>query len=221
MDWGQTITTLVTVLIGSGLIQFFFNRKDKKEEDAKKNNADSVKKELKDHLINVNNQWKEDYCDKNKKAIEDLSKEVKEGLEEREKKGLERFEEHKEAIKELQKVMLNLAKDSEENKKIMAMLTKDAEERKKLDASIAKSLLGITHDKLVYLGKYYQRRGAITLSEKANLRMLYTPYHDELGGNSDGEGYYNYCMNLPVVTDEEAKKMDDDNKQEVFRHIAN
>ena len=204
MDINQLIT-IFSILIGSGLIQFFLTRKDTKKEKEKKDSADSLRKEMKDHLTDVNNKWKTDYCDKNAKAIEDLTKEVKEGLEERERTGLQRFEEHKESIEELRQAIL--------------ALTKDAHESKRIERYMADSLLGITHDKIVYLGKVYQRRGAITLAEKNNLKLLYEPYHNGLGGNSDGEGYYNYCMNLPVVTDEEAIKMDQKNKEEILRQL--
>lgn len=198
MDWGQTIITLFTVLIGSGLIQFFFNRKDKQKEDAKKDSSETIKKEMKDHLTNVNNKWKEDYCDKNAKMIEELAHTVKDGLEERENKGRERYEEHRKTIEEL--------------KKAIVALTDDAEDRRKYEQAMGESLMALTHDKLVHLGKTYQKRGAITLAEKNNLTMLYKPYHDGLGGNSDGEGYFNYCMNLPVITEEEANDMDKQGK---------
>lgn len=198
MDWGQTIITLLTVLIGSGLIQFFFNRKDKQKEDAKKDSSETIKKEMKDHLTNVNNKWKEDYCDKNAKMIEELALTVKDGLEERENKGRERYEEHRKTIEELKKAVI--------------VLTDDAKDRRKYEQAMGESLMALTHDKLVHLGKTYQKRGAITLAEKNNLTMLYKPYHDGLGGNSDGEGYFNYCMNLPVITEEEANDMDKQGK---------
>lgn len=201
------IITIISIVIGSGLVQWWFGRKDKQKEDAKKNSADEIKKEMKDHLTNVNNKWKEDYCDKNSKLIEELALEVRQGLKNREETGYQRYKEHQESIKELRQAIL--------------ALTKDAEERKKLESHIGDSLMALTHDKLVYLGKCYQKRGAITLSEQNNLKLLYEPYHNGLGGNSDGEGYYTYCMNLPIVTDEEAKKLDDANKQEVVRQLAN
>lgn len=202
MDTNQLIT-IFSILIGSGLIQFLLTRKDTKKEKEKKDSSDSLRKEMKDHLTDVNNKWKTDYCDKNAKAIEDVAKELKEGLEERERTGLQRFEEHKESIEELRQAILALTKDSQESKRI--------------ERYMADSLLGITHDKIVYLGKVYQRRGAITLAEKNNLKLLYEPYHNGLGGNSDGEGYYTYCMNLPVITDEEATELDKKNKEEAIR----
>ena len=143
--------------------------------------------------------------DKKHDRVSELEKKVNEGLEEREDKGKQRYEEHKEAIEELRKAIL--------------ALTADAEDRRTLESYIASSLMALTHDKLVYLGKVYQRRGAVTLAEQNNLKLLYKPYHDGLGGNSDGEGYYNFCMNLPVVTDEEAQEMDKKNKDEVIRTL--
>ena len=167
IDVNQAIT-IVSVILGSGLVQFLLTRKDKKQEDAKKDNADTIKKEMKDHLTNVNNQWKVDYCDKNSQLIEELAIEVKKGLADREAVGSKRFEEHKGSIEELRKAILTL--------------TRDAEDRRTLESYMASSLLAITHDKLVYLGKTYQKRGAITLAEKNNMKMLYTPYHNGLYG---------------------------------------
>ena len=192
--WITLIVALIGAFLGSGFLQFLITRADKKKERAEDKEENNLEGRMKQHLTNVNNQWKLDYCDVNAKAIANLSKEVKEGLEEREAKGAERYLEHKEAIEELRKAMITLAKNTEETKKIGGYL--------------GQALMGLTHDKLVYLGKQYQKRGGITLAEKNNLKLLYTPYHDGLGGNSDGEGYYTYCMNLPVITDEEAVELD-------------
>ena len=128
------------------------------------------------------------------------------GLDDRENKGRERYEEHKEAIEELRQALV--------------VLTEDSIERKKLEQAIASSLMALSHDKLVTLGKSYQRRGAITLAELNNLKLIYTPYHDGLGGNSDGEGYYTYCCHLPIVTEEEAIEMDNTNRKEQFRQLT-
>lgn len=197
---------LLLVLAGGGiltaLLKFIeylighFTHKKERKEDREDND---VREELKQHLTNVNNQWKIDYCDVNARAIADLSKEIREGLEAREAKGAERYEEHKEAIEELRETMISLAKNTDEVAK--------------LGKYMGQSLMALTHDKLVFLGKQYQKRGAITLAEQNNLKLLYKPYHDGLGGNSDGEGYFTYCMNLPVITDEEAMELDKKNKE--------
>lgn len=129
------------------------------------------------------------------------------GLNERESIGKQRYDEHKKAIKQLQEAIM--------------ILTEDSQERKELEQFMSASLMAITHDKLVRLGKTYQKRGAITLAEKNNLNLLYDPYHNGLGGNSDGETYYNYCMELPIISDEEAQKRDLELKKEEMDVISN
>ena len=192
--WVSIIITIIGALLGTGFLQFLITRADKKKERAEDKEENTLEDKMKQHLTNVNNQWKVDYCDVNAKAIANLAQEMREGLEAREEKVAERYIEHKEAIQELREAMIALAKNTEETKRIGQYL--------------GQSLMALTHDKLIFLGKQYQKRGAITLAEKNNLKLLYTPYHDGLGGNSDGEGYYTYCMNLPIVTDEEALEMD-------------
>lgn len=206
------VKELVLIMAGGGTVaallkffEFLIQHFSHKKERAEEKEENDIRKELKDHLTNVNAKWKEDYCDVNARAIADLAKEVREGLADREAKGAERYQEHKESIEELRKAMIALAENTEETKK--------------LGKHMSESLMALSHDKLIYLGKTYQRRGAITLAEQNNLKLLYTPYHDGLGGNSDGEGYYNYCMNLPVVTDEEAALLDQKNKEEVLRQL--
>lgn len=68
-------------------------------------------------------------------------------------------------------------------------------------------LLGLGHDKIIYLTDRYVKRGAITLKEKRNLEFLYQPYA-ELGGNGDCKIGYDACQQLPVVSEEEAMYMD-------------
>lgn len=205
--WVQLVTIVIGAFLGTGFLQFMITRSDKKKEKKENNEFGALENKMKDHLTAVNNQWRVDYCDKNSKLIEELTRDVKLGLEQREQNGLERYQEHKEKIEELREAII--------------ALTKDAEDRRSLESYMASSLLAITHDKLIYLGKTYQKRGAITLAEKNNMKLLYTPYHDGLGGNSDGEGYYTYCMHLPVVTDEEAAEMDKKNKEELIRQLNN
>jgi hypothetical protein len=137
--------------------------------------------------------------------FKELDNKIENGLEEREEVSKERYEEYQENINELREVIIKLSED--------------AEERKHLTQCMASSLMALSHDKLVHLGKTYQRRGAITLAELNNLKLIYTPYHDGLGGNSDGEGYFEYCKHLPIVTEEEAIEMDNKNRQEQFRQL--
>lgn len=74
-------------------------------------------------------------------------------------------------------------------------------------SSRTKMLVGLGHDRLLTLTDSYIRRGAITLKEKRNLRYLYEPYK-ELGGNGDCEIGYDACQKLPVISEDEAERMD-------------
>lgn len=211
MEWGQTLVTLLGVIIGSGLIQFFFQRKDKLKEDEKKNNAESIKKEMKDHLTNVNNQWKVDYCDKNSQAIEKLAEDVKEGLEQREQTGFKRYEEHKLAIEKMniehQKDFLELKKAiqrlTENDTKITESLSNMANKQEYM----AESLVGQAHDRIIFLTDRISIRGAITNKEKATITSMYNPY-SKLGGNGEVKEAVEYVRTLPTITDDEARERD-------------
>lgn len=98
----------------------------------------------------------------------------------------ERLENHEETIEKLNQILL---------------------ENKKENDGIKQILIGIGHDKLVYMTDKIERRGAITLKEKATLNAIFKPY-SSLGGNGDGEAGYKYCVTLPVVTDEGAREKD-------------
>lgn len=78
MDFGALVTNIGSLAGALGiveLIKFFVGRKDKKQErkEDRENDVDSLRKELKQHLIDVNAGWKETYCDKNSKAVAELS----------------------------------------------------------------------------------------------------------------------------------------------------
>lgn len=84
------------------------------------------------------------------------------------------------------------------------------------DSAQSRMLLGLGHDKILYLTDKFVRRGAITLKEKRNLKYLYEPYHDGLGGNGDCEIGYDACGKLPVVSEEDALAMDCDLHRKEF-----
>lgn len=211
MDWLQTGVTLLTVLIGSGLIQWWFARKDKQKEDAKVDHDEVIKKEMRDHLADVNSRWKTDYCDKNAKAIADLAQEVRDGLAEREAKGLQRYEEHHLTIEKMsvqhQKDFIALKeaiqKLTDNDTRITESLQKIAEKQD----DVANGIMGLSHDKLVYMTDKITERGAITLKEQATLTSIYEPYV-KLHGNGDAKAGYKHVMGLRVISDDEAKKMD-------------
>jgi hypothetical protein len=166
---------------------------------------------MKDHLTAVNDRWKVDYCDKNAKAISELVVEVKEGLAQREAKGKERYDEHHEAIEKLneqhQKNFEALLQTIEQLKANDTKITESLEKMAEKQDDVANGIMGLSHDKLIYTTDRIAERGVITLKEKATLTSIYEPYV-ALHGNGDAKAGYSYVMTLPVVSDEEAKKMD-------------
>lgn len=90
---------------------------------------------------------------------------------------------------------------------------KDAEAANKSVQS--RMLLGLGHDKIVYLTDKYVRRGAITLKEKRNLQFLYEPYR-EMGGNGDCKIGYDACESLPVISEEAADELDIKTKRKEY-----
>ena len=68
-------------------------------------------------------------------------------------------------------------------------------------------ILGLGHDKLLYLTDKFAERGGITQKERRNLKYLYDPYIG-LGGNGDCQIGYETCEKLPTLTDEEAAELD-------------
>lgn len=61
-----------------------------------------------------------------------------------------------------------------------------------------KMLVGLAHDRIIFLGLQYIERGYITHDEYENLYdYLYTPYK-QMGGNGSAEKIMNEVQKLPV-----------------------
>lgn len=137
--------------------------------------------------------------------IKELNKKIDDGLKEREDMGKQRYDEHKEAIEELRQAIIQLADNTKETQE---MLMQSIDRNQKTADNLSELVVGLGQDRIIYLSDKYQKRGAITNKEKASLTAIYVPYHDKLGGNGYGKMGYEYCMALPVVTEEEAIQMD-------------
>lgn len=68
-------------------------------------------------------------------------------------------------------------------------------------------IIGLGHDKLLYLTDKFVQRGGVTLKERRNLDYIYKPYR-AAGGNGDCQIGYEACEKLPTLSDEEAKVLD-------------
>lgn len=189
----QAGLTFAGVIIGSGIIQFFISRKDKQKEDAKKDSADSLRKELKDHLTDVNAQWKADYCDKNRDAI------------------LEIEENHKKDWQEMQKAIAQLVEnDSRFADSIEKMVEKQD--------CIAQSNVGMIHNTIIRFTDKIVERESVTYEELATLDSLYVPYA-KLGGNGECKRRYEDVNKLTKVSKEEAVKRDREIEAKKYEEI--
>ena len=81
------------------------------------------------------------------------------------------------------------------------------DKKKEKQSGMRDMILGLGHDKLLYLTDKFAERGGITQKERRNLKYLYDPYIG-LGGNGDCQIGYETCEKLPTLTDEEAVELD-------------
>jgi len=81
------------------------------------------------------------------------------------------------------------------------------EKEQENESAQSRMLIGLGHDKILYLTDKYVKRGSITLKEKRNLEFLAKPYFD-LGGNGDCKIGYDACQKLPVISEDDAEEID-------------
>lgn len=134
--------------------------------------------------------------DNHNDKFKELREEYLKGLNVREETGRKRYEEHRESIAKLNDAILLLTKNDDDINKYLHFMGDE--------------LMGLAHDKLVFLTNKISKRNAITLKEKATLNFIYIPYSEGLGGNGDGKTGYEYVMGLRVVSDAEAERLDEE-----------
>ena len=194
MDKGQIIATIIVALIGilggSGggfaFAQFMIKRQDEKEEK-------NIQKQI-DDAVNA--------------AEERMQKKLDEGLIARGEEGRERFKINSRQIeKNAQTADKILAIQEAQTKKVdlmMESLTSLNETTK----ACAEGVRSTLYDKLYIIAQKAIARKGITADEKANVKQLWDSY-SALNGNGKGEAYAQICWHdLPVLSDEEAKKRD-------------
>jgi len=73
------------------------------------------------------------------------------------------------------------------------------QKRQDKSSATTRLLLGMAHDRIVYVGKTYIHRGYLTLDEYEDfMKYLYEPY-SEFGGNGLAERIVDEVKRLPVV----------------------
>jgi len=181
----QSLQIVLTIL-GSGalfsFIQFLIQRKDTKEDK----NID--------------------------KKFEEVNKRIDDGLEERDKTGLKRYEEDRQSIedivelhkKDLQSLLDALVELKKNDERIEKTINSISDNQK----NVCDALIGMAHDKIIYMTDKITERGYITLKERATLDSIYLPYK-KMGGNSHAKAGYEHVIELEVISDEKANELDD------------
>jgi hypothetical protein len=122
--------------------------------------------------------------DKKNDSVEKLRIEFVEGLKQTQEDGDKRFEAHEELITKINEVLNQLKVND----------AKQTESLKRQEAS----LVGMGHDRILYLGSRYIERGYITKDEYENLNdYLFKPYK-ALGGNGTAEKIMREVDKLPL-----------------------
>lgn len=197
----MNFNTIITVAFSGAflaflqfLITFFITRKDNKEKEQKEDKK-AEEKAARDERFTQ------------------LETKIKDGLAEREETGKARYEEHHRSIAEM----------SKENKENFDKLLEAIDQLKINDSKVVDalekicskqdifgdSLLGLTHFELVYITDIIIARGKITVAEKATIESMYDPYK-RLHGNGICKQRVSLVMTYPIISDEEAKKLDEE-----------
>ena len=73
-------------------------------------------------------------------------------------------------------------------------------------------ILGLGHAEIFRVAEKYLHRGGITMSELEDLeKYLFKPY-SEMGGNGTAAAVVQKCKELPIISEQEAERRDDESK---------
>lgn len=182
----QAIVTIVASLIAGagasfGFLQFMIKRKDDKEEKNIQNRIDSAVEQAK------------------KEMMEELNK----GLLQRGEEGRERFEINSKQIEQNStqiNEILSIVKDQAQKYNGMA---DSLVALNKVTKASAEGVRNTIYDKILIIAGKALKRQKITMSEKTNLKQLYNSYTELQGNEPKITTYYDECMKLLSVPDEE------------------
>ena len=66
---------------------------------------------------------------------------------------------------------------------------------------ISNGELVLLRDRIIQSCRTFIKRGRITITARNNIKSMYKSYHDDFGGNGDGEYYFCEMMKLTVDND--------------------
>ncbi len=130
--------------------------------------------------------------------INQLKDELEDDVNDKVEIGVASYQKQMKIIDSIQTSMDKLATNDEEIKETIEKVSE-------LQDTMADSLKGQTHDRILWLSKDIANRGGITIKEKANIESMYRPYV-AFGGNGEVKKSVEYIMDLPVISEEESRK---------------
>ena len=213
MTLSQIITTILVAIIGTasgafGFAQFMLKRKDDKEErDIQKMIDDAIEIAMNEFISKCGNIGDKAILD----AKNELRGELQEGLTMRGEEGRERFEINSEQIKqntEMIKEVLDIQRSAGEKFNQLAesltALNEATIANARLTRACAEGVRSTNCDRILLVAKNALKRGAITISEKTNLKQLYASYQELQGNDPKINTYYEDCMKLHSIPDDDA-----------------
>jgi len=212
MDLVQILTTLLVAAIGAsagafGFAQFMIKRKDEKEEkDIQKQIDDSINKKM--------NEFIQRCGDIGDAAIltakNEMRGELEEGLKARSDEGKERFEINSKQINkntDMIKEVLTIQRETNEkfNKlaESLTALNESMVSNSKVTRACAEGMRSTTYDRILLVAGNALKREAITITEKTNLRQLYSSWQELQGKDDKITTIIEDCMKLKTILDED------------------
>lgn len=212
MTPGQIIVTIIVALIGSfsgafGFAQFMIKRKDDKEEkDIQKMIDTSIEKAKGAFIVECGSIGDAQI----QKAKDEIRAELEEGLIARGEEGKERFEinskqitENTAMIKEVLDIQRSAGEKFNQLAESLTALNEATAITSRLTKACAEGVRSTNYDKMLVVAKKALKRGAITISEKTNLKQLYDSYTELQGTDPKIKTYYEDCLQLKSIPDEE------------------
>lgn len=216
MTLGQMIVAIAVAIIGASagaftFLQFMIKRKDEKEE---KTSKEAIQKQIDKSIDEAFNKFIAtcgEIGDKQiSNAVEKAKEEFQEGLTMRGEEGKERFEINSRQISEntnMIKEVLEIQKQTNEKfdklAESMTVLNEATTANSILTKACAEGVRSTNYDKMLVVAKKALKRGAITISEKTNLKQLYDSYTELQGTDPKIKTYYEDCLQLKSIPDEE------------------
>jgi hypothetical protein len=216
MTIGDIIVTIIAALIGASagaftFAQFMIKRKDEKEEkDIQKLIDDKVKEAMDKVIANCGEIGDKAIQEAIQQTRNEVHQEIEDGLTMRGEEGRKRFEINSEQIQQntaMIKEVLTIQKETNEKfdklAESMTILNEAVAANAGMTKACAEGNRSMTYDRILLVANKALKRGAITISEKTNLKQLYASWQELQGEDPKITTLCEDCFKLKSIPDEE------------------